>query len=278
MMKLAHILICGGVLLTSLIKAQTSVAADANQLKRRKPVSCYPVSANDLMWSKRVWRTMDMREKFNHPLYYPEVPTQGRTNLFDAIKSGMLSGEIAGYDIADNGVLFSVPLSKQQITRLFTQQTPVSVRGNDEQQFSNKQYAESPVQSSEVKAWWIMEDWFFDRARSVMDVRIVGLCPLRERRDLAGNVMGYQPLFWLYFAQLRPVLVRFACYNVKNDASVLSYDDVFQKRMFASYIHKESNVCEMGKIEFEQPGLEAQFESERIRSELATMEHDFWNY
>ncbi|MGL5890890.1 MAG: hypothetical protein ACRC3B_13440, partial [Bacteroidia bacterium] len=149
--------IAGIVLLFSVATAhaQTSVADDAPQVKGRKAISCYPVSQNNIMWSKRVWRTIDMREKFNHPLYYPEVPAQGRTSLFDAIKSGMLSGEISGYDVADNGVPFSVQLSKTQIDLMFKKQTPVSVRGNEELSLYNQQYSETPVMSSEITTWWI---------------------------------------------------------------------------------------------------------------------------
>ncbi|MCU0434734.1 MAG: gliding motility protein GldN [Bacteroidia bacterium] len=251
--------------------AQTMAYDGPPQVETRKAVSYYPTATKDMMWAKRVWRTMDLREKFNHPLYYPETPAQGRHSLFDAVKAGLMSGEITGYDVDDNGVMFSVELSKGEVQQIFSSHTE-SVRGGSESLFE-----EPPLASVDVKAWWMMEDWFFDKQRSVMDVRIVGMCPLRERRTATGQVRGYQPMFWLYFEQMRPVLVRFTYFNTKNDASVLSYDDVFQKRMFASYIHKELTMYSSG-TQMVVGGIESQLEAERIRLGLSTMEHDFWNY
>ena len=37
----------------------------------KKVVPYEYVREADVAWSKRVWRVIDLREKFNHPLYYP---------------------------------------------------------------------------------------------------------------------------------------------------------------------------------------------------------------
>jgi gliding motility associated protien GldN len=271
MKRIAVLSLLSLVMLSNHAGAQTNAYDGPSQIQYRKSVSAYPTTDKDLMWSKRVWRTMDLREKFNHPLYFPETPVQGRSSLFDAIKAGMLSGEINGYDVNDNGVMFSVEMSKGQVQKIFNANSE-SVRNNTLEPFDDV-----PLTSADVKAWWMMEDWFFDKQRSVMDVRIRGMCPLRERKTATGQVRGYQPMFWLYFDQVRPVLARFTCFNSKNDATGLSYDDVFQKRMFSSYIHKELNMYSSG-TEMVVKGMEAQLEAERIRLGLSTMEHDFWNY
>ena len=39
----------------------------------------------DIIWAKRVWRTIDLREKKNHPLMYPLVPISDRRSLWDVI-------------------------------------------------------------------------------------------------------------------------------------------------------------------------------------------------
>jgi gliding motility associated protien GldN len=138
-------------------------------------------------------------------------------------------------------------------------------------------YTPNELTSNLVKQYWIKEDWFFDKQRSVMDVRIIGLCPLQEKQAPGSNtVMGYKPLFWLYFPQCRELFARSEVFNTKNDALRCSLDDVFYKRMFSSYVRKESNVYDRSISDYAVE-IDALLESDRVHDDIARMEHDVWH-
>ena len=56
----------------------------------------------------------------------------------------------------------------------------------------------------------------------------------------------------------------------------MSFDDLFWKRDFNSYIHKESNVYDR-TLSPNWKGVDALLESEKIKGEMFLMEHDLWN-
>ena len=138
-----------------------------------------------------------------------------------------------------------------------------------------------PFNRNSVKKWRLKEEWFFDKQRSVMDVRIIGLAPLQEDRDEVDPTIltgSFSPLFWVYFPEAREVLINAEVYNlVKNDAERRTYDDIFWKRMFSSTITKESTVYDRKVNEF-MVGLDALLEGERIKEEIFNIEHDLWEY
>ena len=46
------------------------------------------IREGDMMWSKKIWRIIDLRQRINHPLYYPTEPQGGfddRMSLIDLI-------------------------------------------------------------------------------------------------------------------------------------------------------------------------------------------------
>ena len=122
------------------------------------------------------------------------------------------------------------------------------------------------------------EDWFFDKQRSMLDVRIIGISPVvLGVNPETKEVVGLKQLFWLYFPECRYVFQNFFVYNPDNDAQRMSFDDLFWKRDFSSFVQKESNVFDR-KISPNWDGLDALLESERVRNEIFTFEHDLWHF
>lgn len=253
---------------------------DGAYIKENTPNRLYipyaPLREADVMYSKRIWRTVDLREKMNHILYYPIQPINNRKSLFDVIKSNLLLGKLTAYGNPLLDDEFKVPMTKSEIESMFTR-----VDTNYVEDLNTGQMIATPVKmdvgSEAVKQYWIKEDWFFDRQRSVMDVRIIGICPLKENKGDNGEVRGYSPMFWIYFPEARPLFANAEVYNRQNDAERRTLEDIIWKRQFASYIHKESNVYDRTISEYKM-GLETLLEAERVKDDLFTFEHDLWHF
>ncbi|HRH70706.1 MAG: gliding motility protein GldN [Flavobacteriales bacterium] len=247
--------------------------------KTKRVVPYTHIREADVMWFRRVWRTVDLREKMNHPLYFPTESINDRKSLFDVIKQGLLvDGSITAYDpgpLADDDE-FKKPLLatdlKEMFTRIDSQYTESLTTGDMELVVQ-----EIPLESAEIKQYVIKEDWIFDKQRSTMDIRIIGIAPMKEVKGDDGEVRGYRPLFWLYYPECRYVFANWDSFNRENDAERRSFEDIFWKRQFSSYITKWSNVYDRGINEY-KTGLDALLEGEEIKQQLFEFEHDLWNF
>jgi len=84
-------------------------------------------------------------------------------------------------------------------------------------------------------------------------------------------------MFWLYFPELRNVIVNYYTYNNKSDAQWMTFDDLFYKRKFNAQIYKTSDKFDR-EIEDYRFGVDALREAEKIKGEIRKWEHDVWNY
>ena len=252
----------------------------------------------DVMWSKRVWRVIDLREKMNHKLLYPFEKLTDRMCLFDVIKYGALQeGAITVYTAEDDRFTFPVkpsngnindPDFKFQLNKMFSKEVRNKVfndEGEPEMDAEGNILYNDTIEfyeTREIVKYEIKEDWFFDKQRSVLDVRIIGISPIvyqTEENSETGvdEIIGLKNLFWLYFPECRYTFQNFYVYNPNNDAQKMSFDDLFWKREFSSSIKKESNVFDR-KIAPNNTGLDALLESERIKNEMFNFEHDLWHF
>ncbi|MBL4754413.1 MAG: gliding motility protein GldN [Flavobacteriales bacterium] len=255
---------------TNCVEGQIGVK-DGERFK--PPVPYPPLRQADVMYRKVIWRTIDLREKFNHPLYYPLEPKAEYQSLFDVLLTGVGEGTITAYDPIDDE--FNYPLSKTAVFSLLADTTIEIVDGLDGG-YDTLEVIEE-ISAGDIRRYVIKEEWFFDKQRSTMDVRIVGIAPQAVKMDEFGNVIGRQTLFWIYFAEARPVFASQQVFNNHNDGARMSFDDLFWKRMFHSYIHKESNVMDRSIHEYKS-GIAFQLEAERIKEKMRNFESDLWEY
>lgn len=245
-----------------------------------KKVVPYPsLREADVMWAKRLWQVIDMKEKINLPLYYPLQEINDRKNLFDVIRHGLLvDGSITAYSTGVVGTddEFNIPLTKADIegmlTRIDTTYTMDLDTGEPVQVIQ-----EITVESADIKKFKIKEDWYFDKQRSEMYVRIVGMAPMIEVKGEDGEVRGTRDMFWLYFPECRYLFANYDVFNRNNDAARISYDDFFWKRQFNSHVVKEMNVYDRNISQY-TTGIDHLLESERIKEEIFVIEHDLWSY
>ncbi|HIA06781.1 MAG TPA: gliding motility protein GldN [Flavobacteriales bacterium] len=240
----------------------------------RKVISYAPLREADVMWTQRIWRKIDLREKINHPLYYPDVPKSNFKSLFDVIKDGIIEGTITAYDPIDDE--FKYPMTKDEVLEKLSQ-ADTSMEEDFETGELVPIIITNEVLATDMRVYELKEDWFFDRQRSVQEARIIGISPQVAKYDESDNEIGKSPLFWLYYPQARYVFANQVVFNRQNDAERRTYEDILWKRMFNSYISKESNVYNRSIFDYTN-GIAYQLESEKIKNGLFLLEHDLWSF
>jgi gliding motility associated protien GldN len=230
----------------------------------------------DVSWEKRVWRKIDMREKQNQQLYYPKEQVASRISLMQLILKYVLSGQVIAFKDEE----FLQPLELSSIRSMIVLQEDSA----EVEEFLPNGDAVMVKRPGNVDSTWIFEnftslelkeDWFFDKQKSVLEVRILSMgfnALIPKKEDI-----GEKTFFYTYFPACRPFFAKHEVYNWKNDAERRTFEDIFWKRQFSSRAIKETNVYDRS-IENYSKGIDALLESDRIKNDIFKWEHDLWHF
>ncbi len=254
-------------------------AFDKSAIMERTPLPYEHLRWDDALFSEKVWRELDLREKMNQVFRYEAQDDNGSQIFIDMLLKAVNSGEVTAF--ADDR--FSTPLSLDEISQLTvgSYDTVAKTDINDPTIIKEYVVTKASFDPKTVLKLRIKEEWVFDREASRMFVRILGIAPLKTQFLPNGQERGTTAMFWLYYPDLRPMLAKYEVYNPKNmGMGRMTWEELFESRMFSSYIVK-STLDNPGnkniRVYVKDPIL-ALVEGDNVRERIFNYEQDLWSY
>lgn len=260
--------------------------------------------AEDVIWSRVVYRVIDMRYKQNYQLYFPTRYDDPEYRSFfkvivDAIVDGMPVYEKRLDQIKPD---FTLPMEKTALPTVFLADDPTADYSDDpthydiassdamllhydsiEDKISFHFYPYEGFVRNQLK-YIIQEIIFFDRQTSRLYSKIMAIAPLQSDKIITRddsnpmNSLMESILFWIPFDALRPYLKRQFVIPAQNETKRVTFDEFFQKKLYSSYILGEGNIYDRLILDYATTPEEIAKEQNRIATELLNFEQDIWEY
>ena len=238
------------------------------------------VRENDVIWECLIWRTINIREKFNQFFYYPleREGSHGRKNFAYMIWDAVVANEISIYEDDE----FKIPLDNDEYVRRYTKPDTMQLEIIDEEE--NYEYKTIVVpkefNAEEILQVRLKECWYQEKQLSDQYVRIISMALTRDiYKEIDGEreYQGTVTLFWIPMLspRTRDLLARKEAYYEDNISHLPSWEYIFNSRVFTSYITRESNRFNR-TIDSYLTGEDALFEAERIENKLLEINVDQW--
>jgi len=258
---------------------------ERNLVKDRTPLTYEHIREDDAVYRQRVWQEIDVHEKMNLPFVYKATEDNGNQRFINILLNGIKSGQITAFDaLVDDR--FTTPMTFGQIAANVvaaphTIQVPDNVNDPDGSKgLMRDTTIQEEFDPESIQRYQIKEEWVFDKESSRLHVRILGIAPEKAVMNADGTLRGVVPIFWVYYPDLRPMLARFEAYNGKNFGARMSWEELFESRMFASRIIKSTvdNPGDSYIAGFIKDDILRLLEGENIKEKIFNYEQDLWSY
>ncbi len=265
--------------------AKMSLRNDApfeqNLIKERTPLAYENIREDDAVYRVRVWREIDAREKMNLPFRYAAEDDNGSMRFISILLRAIKNGDVTAFSGDDDR--FTTPITPDQAFAAFGGGLDTNKQYDDEGNVKGYIVRPKAVDPDSIHTFRLKEEWVFDKESSRLFVRILGIAPVIPFKLSSGqNLEGSEhPTWWIYYPDLRPVLAKSEAYNPKNYAGRMTWEELFESRMFSSYITK-STIDNAFNLDFSQvyPNntLFRLLEGENVKDKIFNYEQSLWSY
>ena len=238
-------------------------------LRGAKPFPLPVENKYNITFYKRIWRVLDLTDSVNRIFAVP-----GET-LMSIIMDALKADKIIAY--ADEG--FKSRMSYSKVLRSLSDSTIVTDLDSLTGDPIGSHSVFNPFNPDSITKLEIKEDYYFDKVRGRLITQIISLAPIKKVKSSAGDVIGEQHPFYLYFNQCRVPFAGREAYDTQRDVYGISYDDLFMQGNFKTLIVKESNPADL-RIRDKYPNDEdkQKQEAQRIENELNNYKKNLWKY
>ncbi|MEP6926963.1 MAG: gliding motility protein GldN [Ginsengibacter sp.] len=260
-------------------------AIERNLVKDRTPLAYENLREDDAVYREKVWREIDTREKMNLPFRYAASEDNGNQRfisiLFKAIQDGPDNSGVTVFNPIDDR--FTTPMTISEVADKISGgavQVPITDSlGN----VTSYKTVTAEVNLDSFYKFRIKEEVIFDKESSRLFWRILGIAPVKNVVTSQGVNLGETELFWVYYPDMRPIFAKYEVYNGKNFGARMSWEELFESRMFYGRIIKSTLDNPWDQKLSEQQGLKDSkilqlLEGENIKERIFNYEQNLWSY
>ncbi|HMX35910.1 MAG TPA: gliding motility protein GldN [Ferruginibacter sp.] len=256
-------------------------AVETTTLKDRTPLPYENLRADDAIYRHKIWREIDAREKINQTFMYTANENNGNQRFISILLKAIDDSAVTVFNSIDDR--FTTPMTKAEVARAIGgDSVPVPIydtMGN----LTGTIYKRAEINLDSFYRFRIKEEVIFDKESSRLFWRILGIAPVKDVVTSMGVNLGPTELFWVYYPDMRPILARYEVYNGKNYGGRMSWEDLFESRMFYGRIIKSTIDNPLDRFIRDYPGLKEKgilqlLEGENIKEKIFNYEQDLWSY
>jgi gliding motility associated protien GldN len=256
-------------------------AVDEAVLKDRTPLDYENLRADDAVWRHKIWREIDTREKINMPFNYAAEEDNGNQRFISILMLAIQDSLVTAFNSIDDR--FTTPMTKGDVAKQI---------GGDEIEIpifdslgntTGTKKVRPEINLDSFYKFRIKEEVIFDKESSRLFWRILGIAPVKNIITSQGIDLGPTELFWVYYPDMRAIFSKFEVYNGKNYGARMTWDDLFESRMFNGRIIKSTMDNPYDLQIRNVPGLQENtilqlLEGENIKEKIFNYEQDLWSY
>jgi len=156
-------------------------------------------SDNDLVTKRIQYDVVIQNPETDMDWWVQNIEGSNREKLIRSIIQRVTEGEVKAYDF-----ISCKPYSVSEIQNIMKRTDSISMESPIPPYDMVDTVLVTEIRLSDIKKLRFLEEWSMDNKTLAFTKKVAGICPMVERHSETGELLGYKPLFWVFFDDKYP--------------------------------------------------------------------------